>query len=45
MKAIIKFLRETKLWILLPGLVVVFFVVLLGLLLASPVGAFIYTLF
>jgi hypothetical protein len=45
MRAIIKFLRETKLWILIPGLVVVFIVVLLGLILGSPMGAFIYTIF
>jgi len=45
MLAILKFLRETKLWFLLPGLTLILVVVLLGLLLGSPLGAFIYTIF
>jgi hypothetical protein len=45
MLAILKFLRETKLWFLLPGLILILIVVLLGLLLGSPIGAFIYTIF
>lgn len=45
MLAILKFLRETKLWFLLPGLALILIVVLLGVLLGSPLGAFIYTIF
>jgi len=45
MKSILRFLIETRKWLLIPFLVVVGLIVAIGVISSSPLGAFVYTLF
>ena len=45
MKKLLKFAWDSGMWILLPVIIMIVLVAGLALLLSSPVGAFVYTLF
>lgn len=45
MKKLLKFIFVSGSWVLIPVVIMISLVVILALLLGSPVGAFIYTLF